>query len=145
MFNKTLGYTSVFAALVMTLSLKFLHFFKFIKWSPVGWSKKWNLFPAEHIMHYIVNWLLLIVALSILFAILYVLLSFLDKVPPSISALILALLFVHVVEWFINKPESLIQMIRSLSIPFLAISAIVFRFISGTAVYRKEISNENSK
>lgn len=145
MFNKTFVYTSVFAALAMALSLKFLHFFNFVKWSPVGWSKRWNVFPAEHIMHYIVNWLLLILALSILFAILYAVLSFLHKVPPSISALILGLLFVYVVEWFINKPDSPVQIIRSLSIPFLAVTAIVFRFVSGTAVYKKEISNDHSK
>lgn len=145
MLNKTLVYTSVFAALSMGLSLKFLHFFNFIKWSPVGWSKQWKLFTSEHFMHYIVNWLLLILALSVLFAIIYIILSFLYKIPPSISALILGLLFVFVAEWFIHKPDSPTRMIQSLSIPFLAVTAIIFRFITGTAVYMKEISNENPK
>ena len=122
MFNKTFIYTSVFAALSMALSLKFLHFFNFIKWSPVGWSKKWHLFTSEHFMHYIVNWLLLILALTVLFAIVYIVTSLLYKIPPSISALIIGIVFVFIVEWFISKPDTFIEAIGSLSLPLLAIT-----------------------
>lgn len=40
MINKTLGWTAFFSALFTVLSLKFLHLFNFISWSPVGWAKK---------------------------------------------------------------------------------------------------------
>ena len=131
MLNKTFVLTSVFAALIMALALKFLHFFNFIKWSPVGWSKKWHLFTSDHFMHYIVNWLLLILALSVLFAIVYIVISFLYKIPPSISALLIGIVVVFIAEWFISKPDSLKEAIDSISIPLLATTAIVFRFIVG--------------
>lgn len=145
MINKTFIYTSVFAALFTTLSLKFLHFFNFIKWSPIGWSKKWKIFTSEQIMHYIANWLLLILALTVLFAIIYIVASQLYKIPPSISALIIGIVFVFVVEWFISKPDTFTEAIRTISLPLLALMAIAFRFTVGTAVFMKEISVENTK
>ncbi len=39
MFNKTMIWTTFIAALFTTGALKFLHFFNFIQWSPVGWGK----------------------------------------------------------------------------------------------------------
>lgn len=145
MLNKTCVLTSIVAALFMAVSLKFLHFFMFINWSPFGWSSNWGVFTTEYIIQTIVNWLLLIVALSVLFAIVYIGFSFLYKIPPTISALIIGLLFVLVTEWLIHEPISLNKAIESMSIPLLAISAIVFRFIAGTAVFMKGILNESIK
>ncbi|MCZ2260096.1 hypothetical protein [Sporosarcina sp. G11-34] len=145
MFNKTFVYTSIFGALSMAFALKFLQFFNFISWSPVGWSKRWKIFPSNHVMHYIANWLLLILALTVLFAIVYILTSHLYKIPPSVSAILISIIFVFVTEWFISKPNTFLDLIRSLSVPLLALAAIYFRFIVGTAVYMKEISNENTK
>ena len=144
MFNTTI-LTSVFAALLMAASLKFLHFFDFIQWSAVGWSKKWHLFTDDHIMHYFVNWLLLILALTVLFAIVYIIISFLYKIPPSITAIVIGMVFVLIIEWFISKPDTIKDTFLSISIPLLAISAIIFRFIAGTAVFMRNISTENPK
>ncbi|WP_438310710.1 hypothetical protein [Sporosarcina sp. FA9] len=145
MLNKSLISTSIFAALLMAFALKSLHFFMFISWSPVGWSKKWNLFTADHRMHYFVNWMLLIVALTILFAIVYILTSFLYKVPPSILSLIIGVTSVVVIEWFIGKPVSLKETFLSISLPFIAIVLIVLRFLVGTAVFMKRIMITSSK
>lgn len=145
MLNKSLIFTSIFAALLMAFALKFLHFFMFINWSPVGWSKKWKLFTADHLMHYFVNWMLLIVALILFFAIVYLLTSFLYKVPPSILSLVIGVIFVVIIEWFIEKPVSLKETFLSLSIPFIVIVLIVLRFLVGTAVFMKKIVNTSSK
>lgn len=145
MLNKSLILTSIFAALLMALALKFLHFFMFISWSPVGWSKKWNLFTADHLIHYFVNWMLLIVALTILFAIVYLLTSFLYTVPPSILSLIIGITAVVLIEWIIEKPVSLKETFLSISLPFIAIVLIVLRFLVGTAVFMKKIMITSSK
>ncbi|MHA6259516.1 hypothetical protein ACXYMX_06325 [Sporosarcina sp. CAU 1771] len=145
MINKTFVYTSLFAALTLAFALKFLHYFSFIKWSPVGWSKKWKLFTSDHLMHHLVNWLMLILALSVLFAIIYIVISLLYKIPPSISAIVLGLSFVFIVHWFVDHPENLIALFGSLSIPFLGVSLMIFRFITGTAVYMKETFTETPK
>jgi hypothetical protein len=44
------------------------------------------------------------------------------------------------VELVITTPKPFEETIKSISIPFLAISAIVLRFIVGTSVYMKNLS-----
>ncbi len=139
MFNKTFVYTSIFSALFMALSLKFLQLFDFVKWSPIGWFKKWQVLPAAH---YSIKWLFLIVVLVILFAIVYLIISFLESIPPSVSALIFSIVAIVIIEWMISEPKTPIEAIRAISIPFLSITAIVLRFIAGTAVYMRKLSRK---
>ena len=139
MINKTFVFTSVFAALFMAISLKFLQIFNFIKWSPVSWSKKWHIFVSAH---YSVKWLLLFVGITIIFAILYLIISLLDAIPPSISALTLSVIAILLVEWVIKEPSTLDQALRSISIPLFAVIAIVLRFVAGTAVFMRKLSRK---
>ena len=74
MINKTFFYTSLFSALFMALSLRFLQLFTFIEWSPIGWADKW---PEVDSSHSSIKWVLLFLGLFIIFAILYILSSFL--------------------------------------------------------------------
>ncbi|MEK5038729.1 hypothetical protein [Sporosarcina sp. FSL K6-3457] len=142
MINKTLGWTAFFSALFTVLSLKFLHLFNFISWSPVGWAKKEMLFASTHI---IIHWLLLLLILMVVFAILYFAVSFTTSIPPSVTSLILAILAVFAIEWTIGLPKTPFDAFTSLSMPFLAIIAIVLRFITGTAVFMKKLSSESVK
>lgn len=124
----------------MGISLKFLHFFKFIKWSPVGWSKKHHILIGTH---WSVKWVFLIVVLIILFAIFYLIVSFLEAIPPGILAVVLSVIVVIMAEWLIGGEKTFTEIVKSVSIPLLSITAIVFRFLAGTAVFmRKMTKNE---
>ncbi|NYF24608.1 hypothetical protein [Sporosarcina sp. JAI121] len=142
MINKTLMWTALVGAFFTTAALKFLQLFNFISWSPVGWAKKWHLFEAEH---FTIKWTLLFIALSLLFAIVYFAVSFTTSIPPSVTAILLGVIVVFTVEWTIGSPKTPVAALKSISIPYFAIMAIVFRFITGTAVYMKKISSESAK
>ena len=142
MINNTLLWTALTGALITTIALKFLQLFNFISWSPIGWAKKWQIFGSAH---YSIKWILLFMALTLLFAILYFVVSFTTSIPPSITALILGFIVVFTVEWTIGSPQSPVAAIKSISVPYLALMAIVFRFITGTAVFMKKFSDESVK
>lgn len=142
MMNKTVLWTAFFSALFMTLALKFLQLFNFINWSPIGWAKKWQLFTS---FHFTVKWILLFVVLALLFAIFYIAMSFTTSIPPSVTALLIGIIVVFAIEWTIGSPKNPVDAIKSVSIPFLAVTAIVFRFITGTAVFMKKLSDESIK
>lgn len=142
MINKTLLWTAFFSALFTVLSLKFLHLFNFISWSPIGWTKKGMMFASTHIVF---HWALLFIILTVVFAILYFVVSFTTSIPPSVTSLIITILAVFAIEWTIGSPKTPFDAIKSLSIPFLSIIAIVLRFITGTAVFMKKLSEESVK
>ncbi|WP_210468971.1 hypothetical protein [Sporosarcina sp. 6E9] len=136
MIDKTFMYTSLFAALFTTLALKFLQMFSFINWSPIGWTDKWYQVSSYH---YSIKWTLLFIGLFIIFAILYILSSFMGKIPPSLSAIIIGVIGVIIVEWFISEPKSIIDVFKTISYPFLATIAITLRFITGTATFMRKV------
>src|SRR4051812_47072381 len=109
----TLTFTSIVAAAFMTMALKFLHFFNFIKWSPISWAKKWQLFASAH---FSLKWVLLFIALTVFFALLYIIFSFIYRIPPSVTALISSIIVVLALEWIITNPKSALSLIRSASI-----------------------------
>lgn len=142
MINKTLGWTAVFSAFFTVCSLWFLQLFHFVRWSPIGWAKKWHLLPSAHVT---IKWALLFMALVVLFGLLYLAVSFTTSIPPSITALIIGIIAVFAIEWTIDSPKTPWDAIKSVSIPFLALMAIVLRFITGTAVFMKKLSEESTK
>ena len=136
MFNQTFVYTAVFSALFMVLSLMFMELFSFIKWSPIGWAERSAYFEP---LHFTIKWGMLFLGLMAIFAVIYILTSFLDSIPPGVSALFIGIIGLIALEWFISEPKSPVEVITSISIPLLATTAIVLRFIAGTAVYHKEL------
>ena len=136
MIDKTFLYTSLFSALFTTLSLKFLQMFSFVKWSPIGWADKW---PQVNSYHYSIKWALLFIGLFIIFAILYILSSFTGAIPPSLSAIIIGLIGIIILEWIISEPRSPLAVFKTISYPFLAIIAITLRFITGTATFMRKV------
>lgn len=142
MINKTLIWTALIGAFFTTIALKFLQSFNFISWSPVGWAKKWQLFASAH---FTIKWALLFVTLVLLYIIVYFAVSFTTSIPPSITALIIGIIVVFAVEWTIGSPKTPLEAIKSISLPYFAVMAIVFRFITGTAVFMKKLSDESVK
>lgn len=134
MHMPTLFWTALVAALLTALSLKFLKVFHFVKWSPIGWSRKWNILATESPIS---KWLVLTIVLILLFIVLYSVMQFASKLPPSIMSILLAVLFVCAVEWTISRPDSVGSAFKSVSIPFLCLAAIITRFVVGTSVFMK--------
>lgn len=139
MWNQTLFYTSLVAALFMVFSLKFMELFSFIKWSPVGFLKNETVFPK---MHFIIQWMILFILLFLVFFVLYILLYYLVAMPPSIPAIILSVLGVFLIEWLIDGERTMSEMIQGISIPLLSTVLIILRFLSGTASHYKELSKK---
>lgn len=110
--------------------------FSFVKWSPIGWADKW---PQVNSYHYSIKWALLFIGLFIIFAILYILSSFTGAIPPSLSAIIIGLIGIIILEWIISEPRSPLAVFKTISYPFLAIIAITLRFITGTATFMRKV------
>ncbi len=142
MINKTLLWTALIGAFFTTIALKFMQLFNFISWSPIGWAKEWSLFAYAH---FTIKWALLFVALVLLYAIVYFAVSFTTSIPPSITAILIGIVVVFTVEWTIGSPKTPLAAIKSISLPYFALMAIVFRFITGTAVFMKKLSDESVK
>lgn len=142
MINRTLFWTVFIAALFTTAALKFLHFFYFIEWSPVGWMKRWTVFAGVHPFS---KWFWLFIIIFVSYVILYIAVSYTTAIPTVITALIIGIIAVLSIEWSIESPDTLKKAIQSISIPFFAIIAIVIRFITETAVFMKKVSAQNTK
>lgn len=141
MFNRTLFYTSFFSTITMLISLKFMELFRFINWSPIGWGKESSLFPT---MHFTVKWGLLSIVLFIVSLLLYIIMFYLHAIPPALSAIFFTILLVFLIEWFISEAKTPMEMMQSISVPLLAVTAMILRFISGTAVFYYELSKKET-
>ncbi|MCM3710914.1 hypothetical protein [Sporosarcina luteola] len=135
MFNKTMIWTTIIAALFTIGALKFLHFFNFIKWSPVGWGGKWLLFGSSNEGW---KWALLFIVLLLAFGLFYGLSRATANIPPAITAIAVSIVAAVAIEWIIYSPLTFTEGVKKLSIPFISLIAIVSRFITGTAVYMKK-------
>lgn len=130
-------WTAVMAAVLSIISLKFLQVFKFIKWSPIGWTKKLHMlttFPGW------LKWVLLGVICFLLFFILYFIARLTFKIPPTVSSLIVTIIVIIFIEWMIHVKADLTmtQFIKKISIPFACLFAMIFRFVIETSVYMKK-------
>lgn len=139
MFNRTFFYTTLFSTITMLISLKFLELFSFIQWSPIGWGQESSVMPT---MHFTVKWGLLSIALFVVFMLLYIVMFYLHAIPPAISAIFFTVLLVFSVEWVISEAKTPMELLQAISIPLLATTAIILRFISGTAVFYYELSRK---
>ncbi|WP_432355355.1 hypothetical protein [Sporosarcina sp. A2] len=142
MHKPTLFWTALMAAVATALSLKFLKVFHFVSWSPIGWISKSSILSG---VSPLIKWFVLGMALVILFLVLYSALQFTSTIPPSITSIVLALVFVCAIEWTISKPDSVMGSIKSISIPFLCLIAIITRFVVGTAVFMKVELQQKAK
>ncbi|AXH99055.1 hypothetical protein DV702_04490 [Sporosarcina sp. PTS2304] len=130
-------WTSVMAAILSIISLKFLKVFAFISWSPIGWSKRFHMFTTTPSWF---KWVLLGAICFLLFFILYMIALFTSKIPPTFSSLIITVIALFCIEWIIHMKADLTmtQFMKKLSIPFVCLFAIIIRFVIGTSVYMKK-------
>lgn len=129
-------WTSLVAAVATVVLLKFLKVFNFIKWSPIGWSKRYKLFTTEPAL---VKWVILCIAFFLLFLILYSISSWMYMLPPSVASILITLILIAAIEWGVHgiSDVTVTEFLKNVSIPFAAILAVILRFVVGTSIYMK--------
>lgn len=124
--------TSLFTSFIVTVSLKGLHLFNFIKWHPVSFLKKLEWFEWTAFE----RWVILFLMLAIVAFLLLVVTQLLVMVPPFLLSLILGIVMASLLEWkILNLPIEL-SSIKKFSIPFFIVILIAMRLIVETARYR---------
>ncbi|MBB4825699.1 magnesium-transporting ATPase (P-type) [Sporosarcina luteola] len=140
-FN-TMVWTTLVASIGILIALRGFYYFHFINWSPVGWAKRWELFGSSSALW---KWTFLFLIIFICSVVYYYLISLTSSIPPTISSLIVSIILAVAIEWSILVPTTLMEGLRSLSYPFLALVAVAIRFITGTAVFMKKLPKEATK
>lgn len=135
--TSTHSWTAAMAALLSIVSLKCLKVFSFIKWSPIGWTAKFQLFSTTPTL---MKWMMLWLLCFVLFFLLYSVALFTTKIPPTVSSLLATALLLFAIEWMIHIKADLTmtQFMKKVSIPFACLLAIIVRFVVSTSVYTKK-------
>lgn len=131
--------TSIVSAIWLALSLKFLEYFNFIHWHPVGFTKKWGMKDAFS------SWALFILILFVVALILYLLMQYSWKVPAFLTSLIIGLAIAIVTEWIIYDLPAEGEAFRRLSIPFIVVVVITCRFVIETSIFHYQANNLDSR
>ena len=129
------GLTFFSALFSMTIRLKFFHLFNFIKWSPVGWAEKWQLFAygAFYIQMGVAFYCTGVVICDSLYC------RFIYNIHSAIChSAIIGIIVVFAIEWTISSPETPTAAIKSVSIPFFAMIAIVFQIYHRNSCFYEE-------
>lgn len=134
--------TSIFASIILTASLKLLSFFKFIKWNPVGFSKRYHLFEDSHPF---IIWIFLAILIFLVAFIFYLIMQYTSNVPPFITSLVIGVLFAIIVEWIIFDLPAELSSFKQLSIPFMVMVVITARFIFETATFHYQANQERNR
>ncbi|MEC1180547.1 hypothetical protein P9B03_18965 [Metasolibacillus meyeri] len=133
--------TSIVSAVGFSCFLKFLYYFSFISWHPIGFVKKWDLTIAPF-----TAWLLLGLVLFLLFLLLYIVLQYAWRVPAFFTSFIIGLAFAFLAEWVIYDLPAEKESFKKLSIPFIVVTITVCRFVIETAqfhYYSRKFAHRN--
>lgn len=131
-------WTILSSSLTFLLSLKILHVFKFIKFSPIGWAENLNVFDHAHPL---VKWFILWIFIMVVIAILFALGEFMKNIKMNFMAILLAVLFVWLIEWYMQKTPN----IHKFSIPLGVMIAIHLLWILETASYHGKLRSLDSR
>ncbi|MET3574785.1 hypothetical protein ACFFIY_10790 [Bhargavaea ullalensis] len=134
MAKKMPFWTAGAVALMTCLGLKFLHYFKFIRWHPAGWTDKIGVKNAA----WPIDWALLFAGLFLAALILYFISRMLAKWPSGVTALIIGVAAALLAEWLIFRPDTLSSFKDRLSVPFIVLVLIAVRFVMETAIFHKK-------
>jgi len=103
-----------------------------MRFSPIGWSKKYHVFSDSHVF---VKWFILWIIILAIAGILYAFAELLKKIRTDFMSLILAVVFVWGIEWSVQKTIY----IHKFSIPLAVVIAIHLLWILETASYHARI------
>lgn len=134
--------TSLCASIFLTISLKLLSLFKFIKWNPVGYTKKFDIFESSH---WLIQWLFLVIMIFLITLILYFIMQYVVFVPAFLTSLIIGGILALLCEWAIFDLPAEMTSFKKLSIPFMVMVIITARFVFETAAFHYTANNERNK
>ena len=127
---KIASITGIVSAISLAICLKGLHYFHLIKWNPIGFYKKWELFEGSSKLF---QWSLLTLLLFLIALILYLTLQFVHIIPAVVTSFLLGLLFTLTVEWIARDLPLQLASFKKLSIPFIVVVICLLRFLLETA------------
>lgn len=134
--------TSLFASIFLTLSLKVLSYLNFIKWNPVGYTKRLDILEANHPF---IKWLFLAIVLFLIILVLYLIFQFVELVPAFITSLVIGGILALISEWIIYDLPAEMKSFKKLSIPFIITVIITARFVFETATFHYKAHGERNK
>ncbi|CAM5204132.1 Membrane protein YqhR OS=Ureibacillus acetophenoni OX=614649 GN=SAMN05877842_102138 PE=4 SV=1 [Ureibacillus acetophenoni] len=138
---KTGLYTSLAAAIFLTISLSALSFFKFILWNPLDYTKRFHILQDSHGFF---QWLFLGLVLFIIIFVFYLVMQYVPLVPAFVSSLLIGGIIALIIEWFIFELPAELESFTKLSIPFIITVIVTARFVFETASFHHQ-ANENEK
>lgn len=122
--------TALVSAISLAICLKGLHYFHLIKWNPIGFYKKWELFEGSSKLF---QWSTLTLLLFVFALLLYVTLQFTHIIPAVFTSFLLGLLFTITIEWVVLDLPLQLESFKKLSIPFIVVVVCLLRFLLETA------------
>ncbi|KOS60088.1 hypothetical protein FJQ98_18165 [Lysinibacillus agricola] len=132
---KVASITSLVSALVLALCLKGLHYFHLIKWNPIGFYKKWEMFEGSSKLF---QWSFLILVLFIIGFLLFITLRYVYIIPAVLTSFLLGLFLSITLEWIVLDLPLQSSSFKKLSIPFMVIVICLLRFLLETANFHQK-------
>ena len=128
--GKIIFATGIASSLFLTVMLKMLHFFKWIKWHPT---------KSLHVVDDgLTRWVVLFFILAIASMIVYLILMNIRFVPAIVVGIIVGLAIAFVAEWIIYDLPAEAKSFKRLSIPFIVVTVTTTVFIAETAIFHRE-------
>jgi len=134
-FLKIASITSIVSALFLALCLKGLRYFHLIKWNPIGFYKKWDIFEGSSKLF---QWSFLILVLFIIGFLLFITLRYVYIIPAILSSFLLGLFLTISLEWIVLDLPLQLSSFKKLSIPFMVIVICLLRFLLETANFHQK-------
>lgn len=130
--------TSLVASIFLTISLKLLSLFHFIKWNPVGYTKKLEILETSHPL---LQWFFLLIVIFIIIFFFYMIMQYVVQVPPFVTSLVIGGVLALLIEWAIKDLPAELSSFKKLSIPFIITVIMVARFVFETAAFHFKASH----
>lgn len=133
---KVAGITAIVSAISLAICLKGLHYFHLIKWNPIGFYEKWELFEGSSKLF---QWSTLTLLLFMFAFLLYIIMQFTYSIPAVLTSFILGLLVTMTIEWFALGLPLQLDSFKKLSIPFIVVVICLLRFLLETANFHMKM------
>lgn len=132
--------TSLFSTVTLLIMFKLLQLFNWVNWHPTAFLKDAGMKDK------VSRWLLLGIIVFIICMIVFLLLQYVQNVPPFLLSLIIGLAIAITAEWLIYDLKAEFASFKKLSIPFMVVIITASRFIIESAIFhRKHLGSRNNQ
>lgn len=91
------------------------------------------------------SWIFLAIIILIVTFLLYLVMQYVQNVPPFLTSLVIGVLFSIIIEWIIFNLPAEVSSFKKLSIPFMVMVTITARFVFETAAFHYQAQLERNK